>query len=351
MPEIREFFRVVLFGSRNSGSGVTFDRARDIPSLAGKVILITGAAGDLGRETAIELAKYGRPARIYVADLPCEETAKQALIKRISEAAHGVESKDDKAEGANESVRTEIRYLDLDLASFDSVRACAAGFVAKEARLDILMLNAGIIRVATGTTKEGYEVHFGLNYLGHSLLARLLVPTMKRSVEQHPGLDARIVIVSSEGYSMAPKGGIQFDKLKTECADMPYAHRYGQSKLALIYLARQLAQLNPMLKTATVHPGRILTGMATGLQKESLLVRLTMPIAPYFCVPVSVGIANHLWAATSPEVVSGTYYEPVGVPGKESAIAKDDALSKRLWEWTERQFKDVTTLGEDGVKI
>lgn len=81
------------------------------------------------------------------------------------------------------------------------------------------------------------------------------------------------------------------------------------------------------------------------------MVRMTMPIAPYFCVPVSVGIANHLWAATSPEIVSGTYYEPVGVPGKESAIAKDDALSKRLWEWTERQFKDVTTLGEDEVKI
>lgn len=222
MPEIREFCRVVLFGSRNSGSGVTFDRARDIPSLAGKVILITGAAGDLGRETAIELAKYGRPARIYVADLPCEETAKQALIKRISEAAHRVETKHDEAEGANESARTEIRYLDLDLASFDSVRACAAEFVANEARLDILMLNAGIIRVATNTTKEGYEVHFGLNYLGHALLARLLVPTMKRSVEQHPGLDARIVIVSSEGHSMAPKGGVQFDKLKTECADMVY---------------------------------------------------------------------------------------------------------------------------------
>lgn len=123
-----------------------------------------------------------------------------------------------------------------------------------------------------------------------------------------------------------------------------YAQRYGQSKLALIYLARQLAQRNPMLKTASVHPGRILTGMATSLQKESLLVRVTKPIAPFFCVPVSVGIANHLWAATSPEVVSGTYYEPVGVPGKETAIAKDDTLSEKLWEWTERQFEGVDSL-------
>lgn len=213
-PEIREMFRVTLFGSRNNG-GFAFDRARDIPSLAGKVILITGAAGDLGRETAIELVKYGRPARIYIADLPCEETVKQALIKRILEAGHGGGS-----DGGDEKSKTEIRYLELDLTSFDSVRACAAEFVAKEARLDILVLNAGIIRVATGTTKEGYEMHFGLNYLGHALLARLLVPTMKRSVHQHPGLDSRIVVVSSEGYAMAPKEGIQFDKLKTDGAHL-----------------------------------------------------------------------------------------------------------------------------------
>lgn len=93
-----------------------------------------------------------------------------------------------------------------------------------------------------------------------------------------------------------------------------------------------------------MHPGRILTGMADALKKESLLVKLTAPIAPFFCVPVSVGIVNHLWAATSPDVVSGSYYEPVGVPGKESALAKAEALGKRLAEWTEEQIKGVEAL-------
>lgn len=84
--------------------------------------------------------------------------------------------------------------------------------------------------------------------------------------------------------------------------------------------------------------------MATGLRKESFLVRVTAPIAPFFCVPVSVGITNHLWAMTSPSVVSGTYYEPVGVPGKESAVAKDKDLSRKLWEWTEDELKGIEAL-------
>lgn len=69
-------------------------------------------------------------------------------------------------------------------------------------------------------------------------------------------------------------------------------------------------------------------------------MRLTSPIfAPLICVPVSVGIRNHLWAVSSPQVVSGTYYEPVGVPGKESALAKDKELSKKLWDWTEKELE------------
>ncbi|KAF1979988.1 NAD(P)-binding protein [Bimuria novae-zelandiae CBS 107.79] len=343
MPEFREMAKVTLFGSGNKG-GATFTPANDIPSQTGKVVLITGAAGDLGRQTAIELAKYGRPARIYVADLPRDESAKKDLIALIDREAYE-DSNESGSKNATEP-RTEIHFIDLDLTSFDSVRACAAKFVAKEERLDILILNAGIIRVAKGTTKEGYEVHFGLNYIGHALLAKLLIPTLVKTSKLQPDAEARVVVVSSEGHAMAPKGGIQFDKLKTECVEMDYSQRYGQSKLALIHLVRQLATRYPEVKTAAVHPGRILTGMATRLKKESLLVRVTAPIAPFFCVPVSVGIINHLWAATSPDVVSGKYYEPVGVPGKESALAKDESLSKKLWDWTEVQFTGVKSLDE-----
>lgn len=81
--------------------------------------------------------------------------------------------------------------------------------------------------------------------------------------------------------------------------------------------------------------------MAHGLQKESLLFRVTAPISPLFCVPVAIGVRNHLWAATAADVESGKYYEPVGVPDGETAIAKDPALSKKLWEWTEKELEGV----------
>jgi retinol dehydrogenase-12 len=84
ITEIREMARVILFGSRNSSKNTAFELARDIPSLASKVILIIGAAGDLGRNTAIQLTCYGRPARIYIVDLPRDDDAKKLLVLKIT---------------------------------------------------------------------------------------------------------------------------------------------------------------------------------------------------------------------------------------------------------------------------
>ncbi|KAI0142832.1 NAD(P)-binding protein [Xylariaceae sp. FL1272] len=326
--------RVTLFGSRNTASkGPVFEPQRDIPSLADKVVFITGAAGDLGRQTAVELARYGRPARIYIADLPLEPSSQAALINRVTQEAYGDDD-------GNTSTRTAVHFLDLDLTSFSSVRACAAELLSREDRLDVLILNAGVIRVPPLLTSQGYELHFGLNYLGHALLTRLLIPTLQHTA-QSGGKDVRIVVVSSEGHAVAPEEGIRYASLKTACSEMSYAQRYGQSKLALIGLMRELANRYPEIKSAAVHPGRILTGMAASLRKESILARVTAPIAPLVCVPVTIGIRNHLWAATSPDVVSGTYYEPVGIAAKTSQAAEDTDMPSKLWEWTSNELGSV----------
>lgn len=120
-----------------------------------------------------------------------------------------------------------------------------------------------------------------------------------------------------------------------------YYQRYGQSKVAIIGFARELAKRYPQIKAVSVHPGRIITGMAHGLRKESLLFRVTAPLSPVFCVPVAIGVRNHLWAATGVNVESGKYYEPVGVPDNETDTAKDPSLSKRLWEWTEKELQSA----------
>ncbi|KAL3450775.1 hypothetical protein BJX65DRAFT_270130 [Aspergillus insuetus] len=341
MSGVWDMFRVTVFGSDNSASrtGVkAFDPARDIPSLKGKTILITGAAGDLGRQTTIDLIRYGKPEIVYIADLPRSEDEKQAVLDDIRHEVHGQSQPRETA-----GDETHVRYLDLDLGSFESVRSCARQFLDENPRLDVLMCNAGIIRMTPGTTADGYEVHFGINYLGHALLVRLLVPMLLRTVkkETEAEADVRIVVVSSEGHVFAAERGVEFDDVKTDCASMSYSARYGQSKVALIGLMKHLSRQYPQIKTVAIHPGRILTGMARSLQRESLLAWLTKPIAPFFCVPVATGIRNHLWAATSPDVVSGSYYEPVGVPGTMSAVAKDEAFNKRLQEWTDEALKGV----------
>jgi NAD(P)-dependent dehydrogenase (short-subunit alcohol dehydrogenase family) len=202
--------RVTLFGSGNQ-RGVNFDSARDIPPLTGKVILITGGAGDLGKQVAIEFARH-KPARIYVADLPRDDDG-ESVISAIRDAVS------DK--------NAPISYLEVDLSSFESIKKATAKFCAAEERLDIAVLNAGIMRVRPGTTTEGYEIAFGINYLGHALLTKLLMPTFLRTAEL-PGADVRIVAVSSEGHAMAPKGGILFDKLKGPCEDVvSFPSRHG----------------------------------------------------------------------------------------------------------------------------
>jgi retinol dehydrogenase-12 len=194
--------KVILFGTANR-SGVSFDPQRDIPSLAGKVIFITGGANGLGKQAAIQFASHG-PKQIYIADLPRADHG-QSLINDIHSLVPAAQGK--------------VSFFELDLSSFASIQRLVATFCEKENRLDICVLNAGIMRMQSGLTADGYEITFGINYLGHAILARLLMPTFLRTAAE-PGADVRIVVLSSEGHTMVPRGGILFEKLKTQCEDV-----------------------------------------------------------------------------------------------------------------------------------
>ncbi|KAM7193328.1 hypothetical protein V8F33_007871 [Rhypophila sp. PSN 637] len=353
--------RRLLFGSPSAPS-ISFDPARDIPSLAGKVILITGGAGDLGKALAIEYARHG-PAQIYIADLAQEDNG-EAVIRSIRESA----SLPPEGDGG-----VLIRFIDIDLASFESVRKAAGRLMAEIGRLDILVNNAGVVLMRNEVSVDGYELTWAINFMGHALLIKLLLPTLLSTALQSESSDVRIIVVSSEGHAMVPRGGIAFDQLKTPCKDISYVHRYGQTKLALIHYAKSLSLLHPEITTVSVHPGRILTGLFRRLQKDSKLFKYTALITPLFTTSVENGVRNHLWASTAPTdsqsqavkvpggeeqddgednkskspnlgvVVSGTYYEPVGVTGKESALAQDEALRLRLWEWVEGELAGQVT--------
>lgn len=194
--------------------------------------------------------------------------------------------------------------------------------------------------VPPGVTKEGYEIQFGTNHVGHALLTKLLLPTLLRTAES-PGSDVRIVNLSSEGHNLAPTGGILFDKTKLD-AQSTWA-RYGQSKLANILFAHSLAKEYPSITSVALHPGLIKTDLYGPNKESNVIVRYGLGLfGPLFMRDIPQGAKNQLWAATAEKqrLENGAYYKPVGKSSGGSAYARDANLAERLWDWTENELSE-----------
>ncbi|KAL3433238.1 hypothetical protein BDV09DRAFT_186837 [Aspergillus tetrazonus] len=226
-------------------AGVSFSPEKDIPNLLGKVILITGGTAGLGAAAVIHLAKHS-PAHIYISG----RNAKSADVVIQQAQKSG----------------TKVSFLACDLASLDSVKKAADTILAQESRLDLLMCNAGIMAVPPGKTSDGYEVQFGTNHLGHALLIQKCLPLLQQTAAL-PGADVRVVILTSLGFRMHPSAGIVFSDLKSEQNFTAFGSwiRYGQSKLANILYARELARRYPSITSVSVHPGVVGTGLVENL--------------------------------------------------------------------------------------
>lgn len=105
-----------------------------------------------------------------------------------------------------------LTFLQMDMSSLASVKAAAKKFAHD--RLDILMCNAGIMQTPPGLSKDGYEIQFAINHLGHAMLIQELLPILLKTTNL-PGSDVRIVSNTSMGWKSHPMGGVQFGKLKT----------------------------------------------------------------------------------------------------------------------------------------
>ncbi|KAL1584406.1 hypothetical protein WHR41_06305 [Cladosporium halotolerans] len=303
----------------------TFD-STTIPSLEGKVILITGGTAGLGRETIFSLAAHN-PAHIYFSGR--SESSATALSAELSKLHPQV----------------PCTFIRADLASLASVKAATAAFLAQESRLDLFFANAGVMALPPGLTKDGYEVQFGTNHLGHAALVKLLLPIMEATAQR--GHDVRIIWNSSLGYKGA--SGIAFASLKTPQAYLSPFYvlsdwfRYGQSKLANILYAREFAARHPTITSVSIHPGVAETGLVSGLGTFNrwFVWATTLKIK----VPIEQCAWNQQWAAVAPkgagerEVVSGRFYEPVGVKGDLTKAGGDDVLAKELWEWTQKELE------------
>lgn len=300
-----------------------FNPVTDIPSLAGKVILITGANSGLGKRAALDLVPHG-PAKIYLTARDAAKTA--ATVDEIRAVA---------------PTGTEVHGLEMDLTSFESIKATARAFVASSDRLDLLYLNAGIMGIPAAQTAEGYEIQIGTNHVGHALLLQLLTPTLKKTAAASAGEKPRIINVASLGYRYLDPPVVHIDQFKTPEAGHTALMRYCQSKLVNVLYARQFAVHHPDLMIVAIHPGEALTGLFSREPADERVKQLQSVQAVQHATTVEECVKNHLWSGTVSEdkLVSGDYYEPVGEAGRTEPIGKDDDVAKKIWDWTEKELE------------
>lgn len=296
---------------------------KDIPSLKGKVIIVTGANSGLGKQSVLDLARHD-PKEIW---LTARSTAKaESAISDIKK----------------EVPNANIKPLPMDLSSFESVKAAARTFINASDRLDILILNAGCLATPPELTKDGYEMQFGTNHMGHALFTKLLTPILDKTVAE-PNSDVRVVVVSSARVASPPEGGIQFDTLKTTQADIDGMVRYGQSKLANTLYARELARVHPNWTVISLHPGVANTNISHHMMDGKWYGKVMTILAAIFLTSIEETTLNQLWAATAPkeQIKTGEMYWPVGdlTGGKRGPYVKDDAMAKKLWDWTEKELE------------
>ena len=247
-----------------------------------------------------------------------------------------------------------IEFLKLDLTDLNSVQQAARTFIAKESRLDILLLNAGIMATSSGQTKEGYEIQFGTNHVGHALLTKLLLPTLLKTAEQ-PDADVRTIWLSSRAHLWTPSPPIVFEKVKTDMADYSLVKTYAQSKLSNLLYASQMAKHYPQITSVALHPGLVYTAVSQAFFGTSWLVQKGLAVVKAalrgIYLDVDDGARNQIWAATvsKDQLTNGGYYDPVAIEGQRSAAGKDEKLGEELWEWTEKELAGYTRSEERRV--
>ncbi|KAK4241903.1 short-chain dehydrogenase TIC 32, chloroplastic, partial [Achaetomium macrosporum] len=299
-----------------------FQSQTDVPDLTGKVILITGGTAGVGAGTVIELARHN-PAHLVF-------TGRNAKSAEATIAS---------ARSAGSDVR--VTFVECDLANLASVKTAAEKILASLDRLDVLVCNAGIMAKPAALSKDGYEIHFATNHLGDALLTLKLFPLIERTGKL-PGADVRIVMITSAAWRGTPPGGIVFDKIKPtqEMAVLGRWLRYGQSKLANMLWARDIAKRYPQILSFSLTPGVVETSLVTDLRLADKLFVYLINIGKV--KTQEEGTHNMLWVIGAPRasIKRGAYYEPVGdLSPTETKASKDPGLRDKLWEWTEEELK------------
>jgi NAD(P)-dependent dehydrogenase (short-subunit alcohol dehydrogenase family) len=272
--------------------------------LVGKTFLVTGANTGIGRVTAETLARRG--ANVILA---CRNEEKTRPV------LDGIRAR--RAEGGGDA-----EFVALDLADLASVRRCAEALLSRDVPLDGLINNAGFAGLR-GQSKQGFELTFGTNHLGHFLLSTLLLPRLRAA-------SGRIVNVASKAHYDAKP--IDWSLLRARTKSITGLPEYAVSKLCNVLFTKELARgrAGDGVHSYALHPGVIASDAWRQVpqpfrwfMKRGMLTN-------------EQGAQTTLHCATSPEVAGddGLYYDDRKVK-RPSPLAEDAELAKKLWEVSE----------------
>ncbi len=285
---------------------------RGFESLDGRRFVITGPYSGIGRVTARNLAERG--AALVLAGRSLERC--QALAAEL------------RRPGESDRNDPRIEVLALDLADLASVRAAAEQIIARGWRIAGLINNAGVAG-ARGLTRNGFELAFGVNHLGHFLLTRLLEARLRENIP------ARVVNVASEAHRAIT--AIDFESLRALTRTRTGLREYRVSKLCNILFTRELARrwAGSGVTGYALHPGVIATDIWRSVPQPMRWLLTSWMKTP------EAGAATTLRCATDPALanVNGRYFinERESTPNR---AAQDDGLASRLWDESERMTRD-----------
>ena len=273
-------------------------------TMKGKIVIVTGANAGIGKATAAQLSDLG--ATVVLA-CRCKERGEAAL---------------------GELSCVDGRCFDLmplDLADLDSVRAFAAAFAKKYDRLDALINNAGILGRHRAQTKQGFEMSFGVNYLGAFLLTMLLLPLLERSRQ------GRVVMMASVAHGW---GDVRFDDLNFTRGYNRFA-AYGHSKLCCLLFTRALAQKlrarGSRVTVNAVHPGIVATDIV--VNRANGRFRWVASLMKLLFMDSDEGAKTSVFLASAPALcdVSGEYFYRCKIEPSSEA-SKNLASANRLYD-------------------
>jgi NAD(P)-dependent dehydrogenase (short-subunit alcohol dehydrogenase family) len=278
--------------------------AADLPDLAGRTFVVTGANSGLGLVTARELGRKG--ARVVLA---VRDTAKGEQAARTIDGP------------------AEVRRLDL--ADLASVHAFAEAW---DGDLDVLINNAGLMAIPQQRTRDGFEMQIGTNHLGHFALTNLLLPHVTD----------RVVTLSSGAHRI---GGLDVDDLNWERRSYQRWRAYGQSKLSnllfTLELQRRLVEAGSDVRAVAAHPGYAATNLQS--RTQNLIQNAVMKVGNLVIAQSDeMGALPTLYAATE-DIPGGSYVGPDGIGEQRghptlvgrSGAASDAESARRLWERSE----------------